>query len=246
MYSVQNVEIEEEIIEMKKMLKTPVALGIVLVVLNIIFFAIPIHKTAVFWLSDFAVIVAVIAQVPIANMAFKDNSSLTSKVYGCFIINVELRYLAVLIVCAFVFIVLSENNSHFPMWIPVVVYAVIYGLAAVGLIASDSVRDFVETQDEKLKDCTMYMRKLYAEASALKKSISDREIINILSEVVEKIRFSDPVSCRETFEQEKIMYQTFECLKKAVESGNIEKVKNISEKFIQLLSVRNSICKYSK
>lgn len=231
---------------MKKSWKIPAVAGIILVVLNIIFFAMPIHKTAVFWISDLVVAVAIIAQVPIADMAFKENSSLTSKVYGWPVMSVGLRFLAILSVFALAFILLSGSNRHFPLWIPIVVYAIVYGLAAIGLIASDSTRDFVERQDVKLEDRTMFMRKLYAEASALKRSTSDREILGILSKVAEKIRFSDPTSSPETFEQEGTLYQTFGSLKEAVKSGNKGSVKSISEEFTQQLEVRNSICKHSK
>ena len=116
---------------MKKSWKIPAVAGIILVVLNIIFFAMPIHKTAVFWISDLVVAVAIIAQVPIADMAFKENSSLTSKVYGWPVMSVGLRFLAILSVFALVFILLSGSNRHFPLWIPIVVYAIVYGLVWV-------------------------------------------------------------------------------------------------------------------
>lgn len=231
---------------MKKSWKIPAVAGIILIVFNIVFLAGPFHKTAVFWISDIVVALGVLLQIPIADMAFKENSTLKSKVYGWPILSVGLRYLAVLGICAVVFIIISAGNPFFPIWLPIIVYAVIYGAAAIGLIASDSARDFVEAQDVKLEDRTVFMRKLYAEAGNLRKMTSDREISGILTKVAEKIRFSDPTSCEEAFEQEGVLYKTFESLKNAVKAGNKEEIQRIATDFTQQLEIRNSICKNSK
>lgn len=231
---------------MKMSWKIPAIAGIVMVVLNVVLFAIPFNKTATFWISDAAVLVAIVAQIPISAIAFKNNSTLTSKVYGWPIMSVGLRYLAVITGCAIVFIVLSGSVKHFPIWISIVVYVVLYGAAAIGLIASESTRNFVQAQDIKLEDRTVFMRKLYTEANALKGSASDREIIGTLTKVAEKIRFSDPTSSEELFEQENELYTIFDDLKDAVKTRDTEKVKEISEKFIQQLEIRNAMCKHAK
>lgn len=231
---------------MKSSWRIPAVAGIMMVVLNIVLFAIPFNKTATFWISDAAVVIAIIAQIPISGIAFKNNSSLTSKVYGWPIMSVGLRYLAAIAVCAAILILLSGNIRHFPVWVSVAVYAVLFGGAAIGLIASDSTRNFVETEKIKLEDRTIFMRKLYAEANALKGTTTDREISGILSKLAEAIRFSDPVSCEAVFEQEGELYTTFGELKEAVKNKNTEEVKSISEKFRQQLESRNSMCKYAK
>ncbi|RCH43703.1 hypothetical protein [Blautia obeum] len=231
---------------MKISWKIPAVAAIMMVVLNIILFVVPFNKTATFWISDAAVVIAIIVQIPISGIAFKNNSSLTSKVYGWPIMSVGLRYLAAITCCAVILILLSGNIRHFPVWISVVVYAVLFGGAAIGLIASDSTRNFVETEKIKLEDWTIFMRKLYAEANALKVTTTDREISGILSKLAESIRFSDPASCEEVFEQEGELYTTFGELKDAVKNKNTEDVKSISEKFRHQLENRNAMCKYAK
>lgn len=217
-----------------------------MVVLNVVLFAIPFNRTATFWISDIAVVGAIIAQVPVSGIAFKNNSTLTSKVYGWPIMSVGLRYLAAITGCAVVLILLSGNIKHFPVWISVVVYVVLYGAAAIGLIASDSTRNFVQAQDVKLEDRTMFMRKLYAEMNALKGIVTDRELAGIITKLAEKIRFSDPSSSESLFEQEGELYETFSELREAAKAKEIEKAKKLSEKFTQQLEVRNSMCKYAK
>lgn len=231
---------------MKMSWKIPAVAGILMVVLNVVLFAIPFNRTATFWISDIAVVGAIIAQVPVSGIAFKNNSTLTSKVYGWPIMSVGLRYLAAITGCAVVLILLSGNIKHFPVWISVVVYVVLYGAAAIGLIASDSTRNFVQAQDVKLEDRTMFMRKLYAEMNALKGIVTDRELAGIITKLAEKIRFSDPSSSESLFEQEGELYETFSELREAAKAKEIEKAKKLSEKFTQQLEVRNSMCKYAK
>lgn len=231
---------------MKISWKIPAVAGILMVVLNVVLLAIPFNRTATFWISDAAVAGAIVAQIFISSFAFKNDSALISKVYGWPIMSVGLRYLAAITGCAVVLILLSGNIKYFPIWISIVVYVVLYGGAAIGLIAADSTRKFVQAQDVKQEDHTMFMRKLYAEMNSLKGSVSDRELAGIITKLAEKIRFSDPTSRDSLFEQEGELYNTFGELREAVKAKEIEKAKEISEKFTQQLEMRNSMCKYAK
>lgn len=231
---------------MKMSWKVPAVAGIVMVVLNVVFFALPFNRTATFWLSDIAVIGAIIAQVPISGIAFKNNSTLTSKIYGWPIMSVGLRYLAAITGCAVVLILLSGSIRHFPIWISVVVYVVLYGAAVIGLIGSDSTRNFVQAQEIKLEDRTVFMRKLYAEANALKNTVSDRELLGMVTKLAENVRFSDPTSSEAIFELENKLYGTFGEIKDAIKMKDTEKAKKLIVRFNQQLEERNSMCKYAK
>ena len=56
---------------MKQSWKIPAICGILMVVFNVIIFALPIYKTPVVWISDIAVVLAIAAQIPIAGIALK-------------------------------------------------------------------------------------------------------------------------------------------------------------------------------
>lgn len=231
---------------MKMSWKVPAVAGIMMVVLNVILFAVPFNKTITFWISDGAFMIAVAAQVPIYGIAFKNNSTLTSKVYGWPIMSVGLRFLMLITGCAVVLMLLSGSIKNFPVWISVVVYVGLYGAAAIGLIAAESTRNFTASGDMKLEEQTTFMRKLYAEINTLKSTASDRELVGIVTKLAELIRFSDPVSCSEVFEQEGTLYETFSELKESVKAKDIEKVKTLDKKFKEQLEERNSMCKYAK
>ena len=92
---------------MKQSWKIPAICGILMVVFNVIVFALPIYKTPVVLISDIAVVIAIAAQIPISSIAMKKGTTVTSKVYGWPIISVGLRYLAAITACAMIFILIS-------------------------------------------------------------------------------------------------------------------------------------------
>ena len=132
---------------MKQSWKIPAICGILMVVFNVIVFALPIYKTPVVLISDIAVVIAIAAQIPISSIAMKKGTTVTSKVYGWPIISVGLRYLAAITACAMIFILISGVTLIFPIWLPIIVYVVLYGAAGIGLIAAESTRNYVEEQD---------------------------------------------------------------------------------------------------
>ena len=76
---------------MKQSWKIPAICGILMVVFNVIVFALPIYKTPVVLISDIAVVIAIAAQIPISSIAMKKGTTVTSKVYGWPIISVGPR-----------------------------------------------------------------------------------------------------------------------------------------------------------
>ena len=54
---------------MKQSWKIPAICGILMVVFNVIVFALPIYKTPVVLISDIAVVIAIAAQIPISSIA---------------------------------------------------------------------------------------------------------------------------------------------------------------------------------
>lgn len=74
--------------------RIPLVLGILIVAVNIIAFAVPVEKNATFYLCDAFVVIALVAQLGICWLAFGKNKSLRSKVYGWPIMRIGLLYLS--------------------------------------------------------------------------------------------------------------------------------------------------------
>ena len=220
---------------MKQSWKIPAICGILMVVFNVIVFALPIYKTPVVLISDIAVVIAIAAQIPISSIAMKKGTTVTSKVY-----------VAAITACAMIFILISGVTLIFPIWLPIIVYVVLYGAAGIGLIAAESTRNYVEEQDIRHEEKVGFMRKLYAETTTLKRNVTDREMASCINKISEAVRFSDPISSADIFDKESELYSVWGEIKEAVKANDTAAVKSKCVEFQQLLEERNSMCRIAK
>ncbi|MBD9014790.1 MAG: hypothetical protein EGR15_09345 [Lachnospiraceae bacterium] len=226
--------------------KASIVAIIILAVLEIVAQVVPSEKTPTFWISDAAVGIAIIIEVVVYYMAIKNRTSMIGKIYGWPIVTISLHYLTVLTACGLILTVLSVMVHDFPIWISIAVYAILYGSAAIQIIAASSTRDYLEAQDTKVEEKTLFMRKLYSEANSLKGTSTDREISAIIIKLADQFRFSDPVSCPEAYEEETLIYSTFEEFKKAVKSNDKDEIRRLNQDLQQLLAIRNSKTQQAK
>lgn len=231
---------------MKRQGRLLAVLGIILVAINIIAFAIPFPKTVSFWISDVFVILAIMAQILFNYIAYGKADTVRSKVYGFPIVRVGISYLRAVLICACIITIVSSVINQFPTWISVVVYVFLTGAAGIGLIATDHSREIAEHIDETTENDTAFMRKLYREANALTKYSNDPDIRKILVKMAENIRYSDPVSSLALKSQEQLMYSTFQIIREVTQQEDKLKLQTYSELFNKQLVERNSMCKTGK
>jgi hypothetical protein len=221
-------------------------LALALIIVTIISFVIPFPKTASFFISYLFVAIALIAQIWINKIAYKDAQTLMSKFYGFPVTVVGFRYLEAVLISAIVIIICSSANSHFPWWISVVVYLLLTGIAVAGLVTADSTRNYVEQQDVKMQESISFMKRLTVEAQALQLGNNNPEMDTILQTLYEEIRYSDPVSTAELTGYEKQMYVLFTNIQTAVARRDLKTVQLAYDEFHKQLILRNTICKTMK
>ena len=141
-----------------------IGLGAAAVVYNVIAFALPFPKTAVFFLSWIFTMAALAAQVYVIRTAFFKGEGIKSKLYGFPIARVGMIYLAVQMVLGLVFMALG---TVVPIWLPLVLCVLLMGAALIGLITTESVREEVERQERKLVKDVSRMRKFQAHTKML-------------------------------------------------------------------------------
>ena len=207
---------------------------IALVLFSIIVFVAPIPKTAVFWISYLFSIVALVAQLGFVYVAFSGGTSARSKVYGYPIFRIGIIYLVVQLVLALVFMLVGK---WVPLWIPFLAYLIVLCLAAVGLIATDNVRDVVVSVEEKQAGNTYSMRMLRRTAETMKNSFPEME------EVAEQLRYSDPVSTQASAPYEQQLQNMIESIPTIADEAGRVRLKN---QIMEVLSQRNAVCKSSK
>lgn len=220
-----------------------VVLALLFVVYTLIVLAVPFAKGGMFWLTYLFTAAAFGVQVYVFKLSFEKEAGAKSKFYGFPIARVGVLYLAVQLVLGLVFMAL---DAVAPVWLALVLYLALLVAAAVGVIATDSIRDEVERQDTQLKKDVATMRALQSKAAALPARCEDAEAKSALEKLAEEFRYSDPVSAPALADLETDMAAIMEELSAAVTDGDNAAVLALCKKISATLAERNRLCKLNK
>ena len=220
-----------------------VVLGVVLVVYNVLAFALPFPKTAVFAVSYLFTTIAILAQIYVIRTAFYRGEGVKSKFYGFPIAKLGVIYLAVQLIAGLVFMALG---LIVPVWLPLALYVVLLGVAAAGFVAADAARDEVVRQELKLEKDVSRMREFQAKGRALVTLNQIPEAARPLEKLAEDLRFSDPVSSEALTEIEDQLAECLAQLQEAVSAQRTEQILSDCQEAEHILAERNQLCKLSK
>lgn len=223
--------------------KGVLVLALLFVVYTLIVLAVPFAKGGMFWLTYLFTAAAFGVQAYVFKLSFEKEAGTKSKFYGFPIARVGVLYLAVQIVLGLVFMALAAVA---PVWLALVLYLALLVAAAVGVIATDSIRDEVERQDTQLKKNVATMRALQSKAAALPARCEDATAKAALEKLAEEFRYSDPVSAPTLTDLETDMAATMEELSAAVTDGDNAAVLALCKKISATLAERNRLCKLNK
>lgn len=211
-------------------------LGILFVLVSVIAFAIPSAKTTAFWLSYGFTVLAFAAQIAIWKAAFGRNESLKSKFLGFPIVHIGIVYLVVQVIAFAVFLFIPT----LPIWSAVVACTVVAGVSSVCMIASDVGRSEIERVSAKVQEKAFYIKQLQADVELLAGAETDAATKSTLTQLAEKIRYSDPVSNEHIADIEDRITAKVAELKKAADKTNCIVELN------SLFDERNRKCKLLK
>lgn len=223
--------------------KGVLVLALLFVVYTLIVLAVPFAKGGMFWLTYLFTAVAFGVQAYVFKLSFEKEAGAKSKFYGFPIARVGVLYLAVQIVLGLVFMALAAVA---PVWLALVLYLALLVAAAVGVIATDSIRDEVERQDTQLKKDVATMRALQSKAAALPARCEDAAEKAALEKLADEFRYSDPVSAPALVEMESNLVTALDELETAVVDADTAAVLDLCKKISVALIDRNNLCKLSK
>ena len=226
----------------KNKLRFYVVLAILFGVFSVIAFAVPFKRGAAFWMSYVFALIAIAVQIYAYPKAF-EGESVKSKFYGFPIARVTTIYLVAQIILSLVFMAVGKL---LPAWIPVVLFILMLGAAAIGFIAADAVRDEVERQDVVHKANVGTMRALQSKAIFVAGQCEDAETKKALDAFAEALRFSDPVSSDALADIEENLTGLVDELGNAVLDKDFAAAKTLCAKANSLLADRNRMCKLNK
>lgn len=227
----------------KTKLRTGIVLAVVFVVFTVAAFAIPFRKNGVFWLSYVFAVAAIAAQAYVMTVAFAGQKSLRSKFYGFPIARVGVVYLIVQLILSLVCMALA---AWIPTWLAILADVVVLGAAAVGFVATDTMREEIQRQDTSLKTDVSAMRAMQSMGRSLVHQCGDDALRPELEKLSEALRYSDPVSSRELAEAEAELKSLLDELQKAVVEQAYEAAGTLCRQAMAALAERNRLCKLHK
>ena len=220
----------------KNSTKGYVILGVLFVLVSIIAFAVPTSKTATFWIAYVFTAAAFAAQIGIWKTALGKEGTLKSKFLGFPVVHIGIVY-AVLQVIAFAVFMFVPT---LPAWSAIVVCSVIAGISAVCMISAEAGRNEIERVEAKVQNKVFYIRELQADIELLADNETNADVKTALTQLAEKIRFSDPMSNEQLADLEDKISTKIEELKTT--SSQLEIITELNS----LLDERNKKCKILK
>ena len=173
----------------KNSTKGYVILGILFALISIIAFAVPTVKTATFWIAYVFTAAAFAAQIIIWRTAL-GKETLKSKFLGFPVVHIGIVYTVIQVIAFAVFMFVPT----LPTWSAIVVCSVIAGISAVCMISTDVGRNEIDRVEVKVQQKVFYIRELQADVELLADAETDADAKAVLTQLAEKIRFSDPMS----------------------------------------------------
>lgn len=220
----------------KNSTKGYVILGILFALVSIIAFAVPTAKTATFWIAYVFTAAAFAAQIGIWKTALGKAETLKSQFLGFPVVHIGIVYAVIQVIAFAVFMFVPT----LPAWSAIVVCSVIAGISAVCMISVDAGRNEIERVEAKVQKKVFYIRELQADIELLADDESDAAVKTALSQLAEKIRFSDPMSNEQLADLENKISTKVAELKTA--SSKLAIITELNS----LLDERNKKCKILK
>lgn len=176
---------------MKKNKSMPYAiLAAVLILFNIIAFAVPTDKTETFWTAYCFTTLAFVLQLLIWKFAFKSTNTLNSKFLGIPLIHIGIIYLIIQLIAFAVFMLFPT----IPLWICVIVCALIIGISGICLISVKAGTNEINHVEAKIQKKVFYIKSLQVDVEMLAEKETDKSTKEALLRLAEKIKYSDPMT----------------------------------------------------
>lgn len=224
-------------------LRLGISLAVVLVIFSVVAFAVPFAKSAVFWVSYYFGVIAVVAQSYTLYQTFFREQQAKSRFYGFPILRIGLIYMVVQLIASLIFMALA---SIAPLWLPIVVDIVLLGVAVIGLIAADVTKDEIQRQEQTVKKDTSTMRELQSKVRMLVSQCEEPQLKADVSRLSEALQYSDPVSSEALGEIEQELREYIGELQKAVSEQQVPAARTLCQRTMDVLAERNRLCKLNK
>jgi len=212
---------------------------IILVMYNVVVFALPFSKGGGFWTGYVFSMSALLLTASVNFYAF-NHKGLRSKYYSMPLASVAWYYLIIQLTVG----LLEMAVQAIPYRYGIAVNILLLGACLIGLIAVNVAREEIERIDEKTKEKVFYIKSLQADVELLEAKTSDDILIKAIKALVETIRYSDPMSSQQLAIVENKIEIGIATLTESI--SDIETAKTLCDDLQQLFAERNRKCKLLK
>lgn len=229
----------------KRKKSAAVIYGIAAFVFVVLVLVIPFSKPAASWVMFAFSIISFVLGLVISLYAFSKSETLVSKFYGYPVFRIGFLYTALQVILSIVIFAIGAF-VNVPYWVGIVISVLLLGLAAMGVIAVDNARDYVEDIDVKTVSSIKTVTKFNNDIADILDLCKNDAIRDPLQKLVTKFKYSDPVSSPATEEKERSIEDELEKLRDLVSSNDEQKAIAQIEVVSNMLNSRNRICESAK
>lgn len=220
--------------------------AIVLIVFNVITFAVPITVnvnkfTPSFWIGYAFITLMFIAQLACSIVFFKQDSN-DKRFLNIPVISLSYTALLVSIIVGAV----AMAVPFIPYWVGIILDVLVVAFYVIAIISSKAAADTIGKVDEKIKTQTFFIKSLTVDAESLLNQSKSDETKIIAKKVYEAIRYSDPMSNEALSPVESQITIKFNELSNAVIEDNKPLAETLGNELIILVNDRNKKCKLLK
>lgn len=168
--------------------------AVLFVVYNLLAFVIPSGKTLAFWIAYAFGIISFGVMIFTWKRAIDSGKDIMSRYYKIPLLRIGLGY----VILSAVLMMLFKFIPDAPIWVPLLICALLLCAVFIGLITSDSAVETglqeVERIEKNISTKRAFIKDLQIEVEMLAETESDPEIKSMLTDLAKKIRLSDPMS----------------------------------------------------
>ena len=212
--------------------------AILFVVYNVVLFMIAgvADGTATFWVSYAFMIVAFLVVLESGIVLGKSGMQLKDWLFGYPIVKHCIAYVAIEFICSVIFMLLHEIVGWQAAFVVQLLLVAVYSIFAISCFIS---KNTIEEQHDTVRQKTMNIQLLRAEAEMLAEETNDMEAKKVFAAFAEQVRYSDPMSSDGLQMLESKLIQTVGDARAALKADDVPAALKLCEEARLLLIERN-------
>lgn len=213
-----------------------VILAITLLLFNLCAFVIPTPLTSSFLVAYIFTTISIVIQILIFSNSDINEKIMKKSFFGYSIIYIDVLYG----IFQIIIFILTKLCSQIPLWLTIILNVVLLSGFVIILCSTYLSIDYINSIENKNREKVNFLKTILIDIELLEKNEENKEIRNELLKLIEKIRYSDPISNGRLLElEEKITIKVKELI------DNKDK-KIIIKELNNLFDERNKKCQLYK